>query len=94
MHATSDKGCTLGPIACQNSKLYAAYGRVDKMDPIGAKKKAITWQTTLWTTEDEAYHGGGGVDAREEWADVLRRAHMRPDESHMLASNVLGSVVP
>ncbi|CAM9344607.1 unnamed protein product, partial [Ascophyllum nodosum] len=42
MHVTSDKGCTLGPIACQNSKLYAAYGRVDKMDPIGAKKKAIT----------------------------------------------------
>ena len=41
------------------------------------------WQATLWTAEDEAYQGGG-LDAREEWADVLRRTHMRPDASLLI----------
>ena len=57
---------------------------------IGAKQKArgqtsgnAMWQATLWTAEDEAYHGGG-LDAREEWADVLRRTHMRPDASLLI----------
>ena len=57
---------------------------------IGAKQKArgqtsgnAMWQATLWTAEDEAYHGGG-LDAREEWADVLRCTHMRPDASLLI----------
>ena len=57
---------------------------------VGAKQKArgqmsgnAMWQAILWTAEDEAYQGGG-LDAREEWADVLRRTHMRPDASLLI----------
>ena len=64
---------------------------------VGAKQKAreqtsgnAMWQATLWAVEDEAYHGGG-LDAREEWADVLRRTHMRPDASLLIQHCACGT---